>query len=215
MLTDDARRDLIQHEQLIADVLKIRQGPREKKQWWTAPHVTSTVAAVLTVAVTSCATYFMQSRLKAHDYALARQDLRLTQTRDAMFATYELLSALLKTTDDRAKIATGQYASLSDTLVNLIVDESNTVDSLWRRKRYTAELGIIVYFGDSRATVDKWHSTRDLMQEYANCALGIYMASLSTHVSRKTCDAERQAAQRAFDELRDAMVDSYQAKLAT
>ena len=215
MLSDEAKRDLIQHEQLIADVLKIRQGPSEKKRWWTAPHITSTVAAVLTVAVTSFATYFMQSRLKAHDYALARQDLRLTQTRDAMFETYELLSALLKTTDDRSKIATGQYASLSDTIVNLIVDESNTVDSLWRRQRYTAELGIILYFGDNRPTVEKWRSTRDLMQEYSNCARDIYMASLRTRGSRTTCDAEREAAQRAFDELRDAMVASYQSKLAT
>ncbi len=135
MLTEGEKQQALEQEKFIADILKIRRTPPREKKWWTIPAITTTITAVLTVAVTSLATYYMQTRLKSQEFALSRQDLRLTQTRDAMITVYELLATLLKGTEDRAKMAAGQYDALPDSMFNRIVQETNTIDDRWRRER--------------------------------------------------------------------------------
>ena len=173
------------------------------------------LVAVLTVAVTTLASYWVQTRLKSREYALARQELRLTQMRDAMVSVYELLNTVLKGTEDRLKIATGQYAALSDTVVNRIIDETNTSDSLWRRERETVEAGVYLYFGESRPTTEKWVNARTSMQAYADCAEQAFMAARRSRAAHDACNKERPAAQSAFVELRDALIATYRAKLAS
>jgi hypothetical protein len=211
---EQEKRELLDHERFIADVESIRRGP-EAKRWWTGSNVMPQLFAILTVAVTTFASYCVQTRLKSRDSALARQDLRLTQTRDAMVAVYELLNTLLKGTEDRVKIATGQYAELSDTMVNQIIDETNTSDSLWRRKRETVEAGVYLYFGDNRSTIETWKDARTRMQTYADCAEQAFMTARRQRIAKNSCENERGAADRAFAQLRDALIGDYSAKLAS
>ncbi len=216
MLTDGEKQQALEQEKFIADVLKIRRTPPREKKWWTIPAITTTITAVLTVAVTSLGTYYMQTRLKSQEFALSRQDLRLTQTRDAMITVYELLATLLKGTEDRAKMAAGQYDALPDSMFNRIVQETNTIDDRWRRERETAEAGVYLYFGDRPETVAEWVRTRSQMQIYADCAEQAYGTArrTNTHVVN-ACNRERIAAESSFAALRDALISRYRARLGS
>ena len=213
MLTESEKQSVLDDEKFIAEILRIRRRPAEEKKWWTEPYITSALTAVLTVAVTTFATYYMQARLKSREYALARQDLRLNQTRDAMVTVYDLLATLLKGTEDRTKIAAGQYDALSDTALKVIVDETNTIDARWRRERETAEAALYLYFGDSQGTIAQWLNTRTDMQTYADCAEHVYVESQARRARRDACSKERLAAESSFAVLRDALIARYRAKL--
>ena len=213
MFTETDKQAALADEKFIAEILKIRRRPAEEKKWWEAPHITSALTAVLTVAVTTFATYYMQARLKTRDYELARQDLRLNQARDAMVTVYDLMATLLKGTEDRTKVASGQYDALSDTVLSGIVDETNKIDARWRRERETTEAALYLYFGDDQNTMAKWLTTRTHMQAYADCAERIYVQSQAKRAPRDACTRERLAADSAFAALRDALIVMYRTKL--
>ncbi len=214
MLSESEKNELLEHEKLVGEILKIRSPADPAESWWNSPHVTTAVAAVLTVAVTTIATIYSQTKLKASEYALARQDVRLNQTRETMIGVYDLLANLLKGTEDRAKMAAGLYDMLPDSMLAGIVNETNAIDARWRRERETVEAAVYLYFGDSQTTVAQWRTTRAAMQGYADCAEQIYVRYLATRAPADACAKEQRAAESAFAGLRDALIKAYLGRLA-
>lgn len=212
-LTETEKQEALAQEQFIAEVLRIRKEPREKLDWWKEAGIIGAIAAVATVAVTTFGTGYMQTRLKSQEVSLSRQEVGLNQTRDAMITVYDLLSALLKGTDDRAYMAAGQYDALPDTMFNRLVVESNAIDSRWRRERGMAAAGVYLYFGDHAATPEAWESTRDRMQRYANCAESAYVVAHARNIHVNACVLERVVAESSFNALRDSLIARYRAKL--
>ena len=81
MLNESEKQEALEQEHFIADILKIRKEPEDKNKWWKEAGIVSAVTAVVTVAVTTFGAGYMQTRLKSQDVALARQEVRLNQTR--------------------------------------------------------------------------------------------------------------------------------------
>jgi hypothetical protein len=98
-----------------------------------------------------------------------------------------------------------------------VVNETNVIDTRWRRDREITEASVYLYYGDNTATVDLWKTTRASMQRYADCARDEYVAAQQrrTHARADACDAERRGALSDFDHLRDAMIVDYRRKLAS
>lgn len=213
MLGEGEKNELLEHEKLVGEILRIRGASEADEHWWDSPHVTSALAAVLTVAVTTIATFYSQTKLKAGEYALARQETRLNQTREAMIGVYDLLANVLKGTEDRAKMAAGLYDLLPDSMLLSIVNETNAIDARWRRERETVEASVYLYFGDSEPTVVQWVTTRTAMQAYADCAEQVYVRYLTTRAPPDACAAEQRAAQLEVARLRDALIKSYLRRL--
>ena len=213
MLTEGQKQEVLEQEKFVTDLLRLRRRPAEQKKWWTSPGITSGLTAVLTVAVTTFATYYMQARLKSQEDLLARQDVRLNQTREAMITVYDLLATLLKGTEDRTKIASGQYDALSDPVLKAIVDETNAIDARWRRDREMTEASVYLYFGDTE--VKRWKQARGDLQRYADCAEQIFVASQGKRARANACEQERLDAVSSFAALRDALIAAYLKKSAT
>lgn len=216
MLSETQKAEIHERAQLIADVLEAREPPKAQSSW-TITYVVPALIAIVTAAATTLATFYGQAALKAKEYDLTRKDVGLTQTRDAMTSAYDLFAALLKGSQDRLKIATGQYDALPQSAIVSIVNETNAIDTRWRRDRETTEASVYLYYGDNPSTVEQWKATRLSMQSYADCALNEYVAAQQRRTSAppEACDDKRRAAIDDFARLRDAMIADYRRKLAS
>jgi hypothetical protein len=134
-MTEFDREQLLAHEQLMAEIVKIRSPESKAKKPWESTAVISALTAIATVAVTSVGSYFVQKGLREGDLSIAARAEAVAGERQVMETAHLLATEALHYAGERARIMSGAYRQLADEQVRPLVDSVNASDVRWRQGR--------------------------------------------------------------------------------
>jgi hypothetical protein len=200
---------ILDHERTVAEILRIRSQGHRSPRWWETAAVLSSITAVLTVAVTSAASYFSQRAIRLQEHTLAQSDTRARQARDAITQSYDLVSQVLRTADTRLRVARGEYDQLAEGQLRSLIEESNRLEIRWQQEREPTEMLVFLYFGSGSDVQQQWSALRGAVQSLIDCADRIYLAHQADRAAAASCSTEQRTATTALVATRDAMVGAY------
>jgi hypothetical protein len=188
--------EILGYEDRIAKVLEIRSR-RDVKGWWEATGVVPALTAVLTVAVTSLGSYFVQVELRSGEQAerITRETAEAEMA--ALTTTYQLATASLHYTDERARIARHHYSMLKPEQLRRLIDSVNVNDSRWREGRDAMRLPLGLRFGEYPAILASWDTLVLALNQYSGC---------SVDTSQSSCAPLRVRATAASTAFREAVL---------
>jgi hypothetical protein len=207
MIPDDARKEILDYEDLMTEVSR-KRSPSSPKKWWESTPIITSGTAVLTVALTAYAGFLSQRSLRANDVAVQRAQATYAQEVSVLQSAHLLATESLHYADERTRVRTGQYDALDSAQMNRIVDSVNAADEKWRKGRQTSKVGLELEFGDNRPIVDAWDSLSARINRFANC---------SVRPPREGCDMLRPPADSALENFRTlgvAHIRQHQPQLA-
>jgi hypothetical protein len=199
---------LLEYEQVVNQILKAREEP--KKRWWQTVEVlslfTSLVIALASLLLAPLITARTQKEAKRFEADLARRDQLVAQERDAASATDDLLSVVLKGTEDRLATVRGEFNGYPEPMRDSIVNASNAVDARWRTDQFRADFQLNLYFGEDSAVVGSWGRALADINNYALCVERLYKVQHGRSARPTECAAHQAVSLERTAELRKALV---------
>lgn len=206
-----ARRQIESYEEWIASIIRQRR-PALRKQWYES-NLAAAVASVLTVLATAYLGYYFGVATQSHERAIAERAAILQEERELINDVQSLIARMLKATDDRLKIARGEWKGIErDTAIILpFIRASNAADAEWLERKELLGMHLRMHFLEVPGVVSTWDSTKTTVQEYADCVLAAYRTAGYDTPTR--CAREQDAANKWNVAFRDALVSQYRADL--
>jgi hypothetical protein len=202
------REELLAHEEWLKRVIELRT-PSKRPGWYESAALVGLATLVLTGVLNIVAQHL---EARSEQRVEARKE-RLAQTRTTVRELTNLVSSLLLSSEDRAKIGKGRYGSLGASQLNEIVDSTNVTDTRWRYGRHQSGLLLKFYFASDSGIDAAWLDARKSLQDYSDCAEEISMAywkSKKTLSARPdACDAQRDTATSRVDLLNRQLIRGY------
>jgi hypothetical protein len=191
---DELRKQVLEYEDLMAEIDK-RRNPSSKKPWWESAGVLSSLTAVLTVALTSLAAYYTQKSMKEKDFLTEQSKSNYESEVSTVNAAYVLANETMYWAGERDRLLWGDYRSFSPEQKKILVDSVNASDTKWRRGRAEQRVGLGLLFGNDPVVLGAWDSAVSHLNEYTSCT-----------VARSGCTTLRLPTEKAIETFRDSSV---------
>jgi hypothetical protein len=209
MLSEEQKTEILAQEKLISEVIKIREKENPKK-WWEKAGVVSAATAILTVLVTSVASYYSQKALRDNENRITSVRDATMLARDAARHANKAIAGVLKLNEERKLAITGAFASLDSTRVNAIMDSANRAQEDWRAQREDVEMELFLAF-DSAAVMPRWREARASLDSQVSCIEHMYerVRSVRKYAANTTCHAESESSLQSVADFRGAVSAEY------
>jgi hypothetical protein len=192
---------LLEQEQFVADVLRIRQGDKTSR-WWESAPLMSAVIAVVSLVLGATATIYTQRAAKAHETQVALDQARRHERLQVLADLHKLIASVSRATQDRLDIATGILNDLTPEERNDIVTQSNGVDDTWREQRESNNFLIPYHFRDYADVPLKWAMARDSLRAYVECVESVFVAHFKRrNAPRESCGGHRVSSHKTVEEM--------------
>lgn len=195
----DVADRLRQDEQLIADILTIRNP--HKTRWWESSPLTSMIVAVASLLLASATTIYSQRDAKLREFALAERATVRKERADVLSGLHKLIAVVVKNTDDRLDIATGNLNDLTRGDRDSILTATNVADDQWREQKENNDFLVPYYFAADKEIVSSWSSVKQSLQAYVACAESTYVKYPRRDAPTASCQPLHGETRRLIDEL--------------
>lgn len=209
MLPEGADKEILAHEELIANVLKLR-ATEHPKSFWEKAGVVPAATAILTVLITSVAGYYTQKALRDNENHIATVRDNTQLARDAARHANRAIASVLKLNEERTLAITGAFASLDSVKVNAITDSANRLQEDWRLQREEVEMELVLVF-DSTTILPQWRETRAALDSQVACIERMYdkVRTLRKFAANPVCRRQSETSHQAIAQLRQSLSDKY------
>ena len=192
MIPLELETEILAQEELMAKIIKARSEDHPKG-WWETAGIVPAATAILTVLVTSVATYYAQKSLgeRNNAFAITAEDRRLA--RDAAAHASTAVASQLKMNDERLLAATGGLRKLDRAVEGQIADSTNRLQQAWRRQREEVETEFFLVFDSASGVLPAWKLARAALDTQTVCIEREYYGVV-TRVRAARSAAEEDAA---------------------
>jgi hypothetical protein len=207
------RDDMLAYEKWMADVLKERSS---RKSWLEGAGVIPAATAILTVIVTSLFSCYGQEILRAREIRFADKKDREQAAHEAINHANSAIAGMLKITEERLKIANGDYSK--DTALvrqgSAVAQNDNEIQQAWRKTREDVEMELYLAFDSVSGVPRAWKKVRSATEAQTECIEDLVDRSQNGRLDLKQrvhdCDPAVQAGDRAIADLRSKLQSGYE-----
>ena len=208
MPSEEDLKELLSHEQFMADALKLRQTEKPKS-WWEGAGVVPGLTAVLTVLITAVAGYFSQKDLKEKDALLTNVRERGQLEREAAKHSNTAIAEMLKANEERLKLAHGDFDGLSVDKRNEISEGTNKLQEHWRLEREDLDMDLFLLFPPSSGVYHSWLGARKAIEAETQCVEDAYIAAQKQRAPSDACQTLAGASEKAIAAFREHIRSGY------
>jgi len=212
-IPEETRDDALAYEEFIADVLKKRSSP---KAWWEGAGVVPAATAILTVIVTSVVSCYAQEIHRQRENRIADRKERAQGAHDAANHANAAIAGMLKISEERLKIAHGDYSH--DTALvrqgSVVAQSDNEIQQAWRKTREDVEMELYLAFDSASGVPIAWKRVREAMDTQTECIENLVELSrnglldLKEHI--RDCDPVIGVGNQAVADLRAKLQAGYE-----